>query len=108
MKIFYTNKAAAQLENLPHLVQKRIIKKMRFYANQKNPLKFAKPLVDYREGEFRFRVGKYRLIFDVKNNAIYILKIAKRDKIYDWKLTIWLFCAFWYVKLKNISEFTLF
>ncbi len=83
MEIFYTNKAAAQLKNLPRLIQKRIIIKMRFYANQKNPLKFAKPLIDYREGEFRFRIGKYRLIFDVKDSAIYILKIAKRDKIYD-------------------------
>lgn len=83
MDIFYTDKAAAQLKNLPRLIQKRIVQKMRFYANQKNPLKFAKSLVDNREGEFRFRIGKYRLIFDVQDNAIYVLKIAKRDKIYD-------------------------
>lgn len=82
MEIFYTNKAVARLKNLPYLVQKRIVQKMRFYANQKNPLKFSKPLIDYREGEFRFRIGKYRLIFDVKNDAIYVLKIEKRDKVY--------------------------
>ena len=83
MEIFYTNKAAKQLENLPRQIQKRIVEKMRFYANQENPLKFAKRLTDYREGEFRFRVGEYRLIFDFIKGKIYILKIDKRDKIYD-------------------------
>ena len=55
---------------------------MRFYANQNNPLKFAEHLSDRREGEFRFRVGNYRLIFDVRANAIYVLKIDRRDKVY--------------------------
>ncbi|MEK7574347.1 MAG: type II toxin-antitoxin system RelE/ParE family toxin [Patescibacteria group bacterium] len=83
MKVFYTYKAAEQLKNLPRSVQKRIIEKMCFYAIQDNPLKFAEHLTDYREGEFRFRVGDYRMIFDIKGNTIYILKIRKRDKAYD-------------------------
>ena len=83
MEIFYTHKAARQLKNLSYSTQKRIVEKMRFYAKQKDSLKFAKRLIDYREGEYRFRIGKYRLIFDVKNDNIYILKIDKRDKIYD-------------------------
>ena len=72
-----------QFEALPKSVQKRIAEKMRFYGRQEDPLKFAKRLTDYREGEYRFRIGKYRLTFDVKNNAIHILKIEKRDKAYD-------------------------
>lgn len=83
MEIFYIHKAAKQLENLSYPVQKRIIEKMRFYANQKNPLKFAKHLMDYREGKYRFRIGDYRIFFDVKADKIYILKIKKRDKAYD-------------------------
>lgn len=83
MKIFYTSKAAKQLNDLPRSVQKRIVDKMRFYAEQENPLKFAKRLTDSREGEFRFRVEDYRLIFDIADDNIYILKIAERDKIYD-------------------------
>ena len=83
MNIFYTHKAASQLRKLPSPIQKRIAKKMRFYIEQDEPLKFAKRLTDYREGEFRFRVGDYRAVFDVKDNTIYILKIDKRDQIYD-------------------------
>ena len=83
MEIFYTHKAAKQLENLPRAAQKRIAKKMRLYVAQKNPLKFAERLVNYQEGEFRFRVGDYRVIFDVVKDALYVLKVGKRDKIYD-------------------------
>jgi mRNA interferase RelE/StbE len=83
MKIFYTHQAARQLENLSHSAQERIVEKMRFYANQKNPLKFAERLTDYREGEFRFRIGDYRVIFDVEKNIIYVLKVGKRDEVYD-------------------------
>ena len=56
---------------------------MRFYIEQGQPLKFAKRLTDYREGEFRFRIGYYRVVFDVKDNTIYIIKIDKRDQAYD-------------------------
>jgi len=83
MKFFYTNKAIRQLSDLSISIQKRIAQKMRFYAEQKNPLKFAKRLTDFREGEFCFRIGDYRLTFDTVKDSIYILKVAKRDKIYD-------------------------
>ena len=83
MKIFYTQKAAEQLKNFPYETQKRIVKKMRFYAKQKYPLKFAKRLNDYRQGEYRFRIGDCRVIFDAKKDVIYVLKIGKRDKIYN-------------------------
>jgi len=56
---------------------------MRFYASQKDPLTFAKRLADYEEGEFRFRVGDYRIAFDVEKNTIYILTIKKRGEAYD-------------------------
>ncbi len=46
-------------------------------------MKFAKRITDYREGEFRFRIGKWRILFDVKKETIYVLKIDNRDKSYD-------------------------
>ena len=55
---------------------------MRFYGSQENPLRFAEYLTDPREGEFRFRIGDWRLSFDVKNNKIFILRIKHRSKAY--------------------------
>lgn len=82
MKISYTYKAAKDLENLPFVTQKRIAKKMRFYAEQSDPLKFAEHLTEPREGEFRFRIGDYRVIFDVIRGQIIVLAIRKRDEAY--------------------------
>ncbi|MEK7173924.1 MAG: type II toxin-antitoxin system RelE/ParE family toxin [Patescibacteria group bacterium] len=82
MEIHYTRKAAEQLEKLPRDIQKRIAKKMRFYATQDDPLQFAERLTEPREGEFRFRVGDYRIIFDVVHKKIFVLAIKKRDKAY--------------------------
>ena len=83
MEIHYTYKAAADLKSLPRTVQKRIASKMRFYGEQKNPLRFVERLSEPLEGEYRFRIGKYRLIFDVVRDKIFILKVRKRDEAYD-------------------------
>ena len=83
MKVYYTHKAVQDLENLPLVIQKRVAQKMRFYAGQKDPLKFAKWLTEPRDGEFRFRIGDYRVIFDVMKNQIIVLAIRKRDKAYN-------------------------
>jgi len=61
MEIYYTLKSQSDLENPPKDAQERIAHKMRFYASQKDPIKFAKKLIDSREGEFRFRVGDWRI-----------------------------------------------
>jgi len=82
MEIHYTYKAGDQLKKLPSEIQRRIAKKMRFYANQSNPLRFAEKLTEPREGEFRFRIGDYRIIFDVLSKKIFVLTIKKRDKAY--------------------------
>jgi len=49
MEIYYTLKAQSDLENLPKDTQERIAHKMRFYAFQKDPIKFAKKLIDSRD-----------------------------------------------------------
>ena len=83
MKVFYTHRALRQLENLSGLVQIRILRKIKFYADQKNPLEFAERLVDDREGQYRFRVGGYRVVFDLLRGSIYVLRVGRRDKVYD-------------------------
>ena len=83
MKIFYTQTAVTDLKRLPRDAQKRIATKMRFYAAQKQPLKFAERLTDAREGQYRFRVGAYRVIFDVEKNEVWVLKIGKRSEVYE-------------------------
>ena len=82
MEFEYTHRAVRQFSKLPRQVQKRIAEKMRFYASQDNPLNFAEHLTDYREGEYRFRIGDYRATFDVQDGRIIILKVGRRDQMY--------------------------
>jgi mRNA-degrading endonuclease RelE of RelBE toxin-antitoxin system len=55
---------------------------MKFYSNLDNPLKFAEHLTDFRDAQFRFRIGEYRILFDVVKNSIFVLKIKHRKDIY--------------------------
>jgi mRNA-degrading endonuclease RelE of RelBE toxin-antitoxin system len=63
----------------------RILKKIRFFLEQENPLEYSKKL----RGDinrYRFRIGDYRVIFSKKENGklvvLLILKIAHRKKVY--------------------------
>jgi len=82
MEIVFTHSVFQQLKKLDKKIQKRIIKKLKFFASQKNPLQFAEPLRDRRFGQFRFRIGDYRVIFDVEKEKIIILKVGHRKDIY--------------------------
>ncbi len=63
-------------------IRERILKKLQFYSLQENPLTFAEKLKDQRFGEYRFRIGDYRILFDVKKNVLFILKVGHRKEIY--------------------------
>ena len=78
----FTAKALKQLEKLPVNIQKRIIKKLDFYCQQKNLLRFADFLIDYHLGDHRFRVGDYRVVFDIEGEVIIILIVGHRREIY--------------------------
>mgnify|MGYP000642780077 CR=1 FL=1 len=81
MRIRYREVAKEQLKKLPATAQKRIAKKIVFYASQPNPLSFAKTLSGY--GAHRFRVGKdYRVIFEVDSDTLHVLLIVKREDAY--------------------------
>ena len=79
MNIFYSYKAARWLAGVPPSLQDRIEEKMYFFAAQQNPLKFAKFIAT--RGMYRFRVGHYRILFIIEDNAIKIAEIERRDKV---------------------------
>lgn len=82
MQINYSKSAIIDLQLLPRDIQKRIAQKMKFYAGVENPLRFSEHLTDHKDAQFRFRIGEYRLKFDVVDNIIFILKIKHRKDVY--------------------------
>ena len=45
-------------------------------------MKYAQKLSDPRLGTYRFRVGEYRVIFDLEGSEIVILRVGHRKEIY--------------------------
>ena len=82
MQINYTKSAIIDLQSLPRDIQKRIAHKMKFYAGLTDPLRFAERLKDHKDADFRFRIGDYRVKFDVFDNEIFVLKIKHRKDVY--------------------------
>jgi len=78
----FTPQAFKHLKKLPKDIQKRILKKLDFYSKQKDPLVFADFLIDSRLGRYRYRVGDYRIIFDLDNDQLIILTLGHRREIY--------------------------
>ncbi len=70
------------LQKLPKDIQKRIIKKLDYFISSTNPLTFAESLINYDIGQYRFRIGDYRVIFDLEDQTIIILTLGNRRDIY--------------------------
>ena len=82
MRLIFTRTAFRQFQKLNRPTQKRIDEKLRFYLTQKSPLQFAEPIRDSRFGSWKFRIGDYRVLFDVENDKIIVLKLGHRKDIY--------------------------
>ena len=80
MKYIFTPTAEDQFDRLTSPQRRRISVKMRFYAAQSDPLKFAEALTG--SNEYRFRVGDYRVIFEVLHDIIWVIAIKRRDEAY--------------------------
>lgn len=81
-EVNFSQRAARELKKLDKQVQKRIIEKLSEYAATEN-LSEAKRLTNSALGEWRYRIGDYRVIFDLADNEIQILKVAHRSEVYE-------------------------
>ncbi len=77
-----SSKAKRDIQSLDSVVQKRIVKKLQFFLTQTDPLSFAKPLVNSKDGDYRWRIGHYRVVFDVKGTVILLLRVQHRGEVY--------------------------
>lgn len=82
MELIFSDHALRNLKKLDRRVQTRIVEKLEFYAKQEDPLASAEKLIDSAFGEWRFRIGNYRTLCDIKEGKIIILKIGHRREIY--------------------------
>ena len=85
MSVFYTNQARKDLKALDSVIARRIIKKVHEYTQGDAPLQYATPLKGALDGLYRFRVGDYRVVFQIDDGVVSvytILTIAHRKDVY--------------------------
>lgn len=76
----YTRTAVNDIQKLDTVAKKKIKKKIEHYS--KKPLHYARKLVDSRIGTYRWRVGNHRVVFDIDQKNIVVLRIGHRREIY--------------------------
>lgn len=79
-RLVYTQRSRKDIEQLDPKIKSRIGKTLRRYEH--NPLHYAKRLTRSELGSYRFRMGDYRVIFDLVDADIVILRVGHRSKIY--------------------------
>ena len=80
MELIFNKKAEKDLEKLPFSVAKKIliqINQLKNFPNVRNVKKLTNFSPDYR-----FRIGDYRVLFEVQNNNIIIYRILHRKNAY--------------------------
>ena len=50
--------------------------------HEHDPLKYAEPLKQSELRSYRFRIGDYRVVFDLEGDQIVILRVGHRREIY--------------------------
>jgi len=79
-QLVYTQRAIKDIQKLDHKDKSRIGKNLlRFTAD---PLENAKALTNSSLGSYRFRIGDYRVIFDLVGEDIVVLRVGHRKEIY--------------------------
>ena len=79
-RIIYVRSVKKDVAKLDSVTRKRIKKKIESFLN--NPLKYASKLVSPALGTYRWRIGNYRVVFDLERKQIIVLKIKHRKEIY--------------------------
>ena len=79
-ELVYTRRAVKDIQRLDADSKERIRKTLLRY--KQSPLVYADRLTDSRLGTYRFRIGDYRVVFDVEGNEIVVLKVGHRREIY--------------------------
>lgn len=79
-RLVYTHRAVRDIDALDASEKQRIGKTLLRY--EPDPLKHAEPLKQSALGSHRFRIGDYRVVFDLAGDEIVILRVGHRRDIY--------------------------
>jgi mRNA interferase RelE/StbE len=80
MEIAFSPRAWKDWRRLPTAIQRRLKEKLLRYGE--DPLAHAVKLTDVSIGQYRFRIGDYRIIFDLEGGVLLVLAVGHRKEVY--------------------------
>lgn len=81
-KLRYKKPAVKDIKALLVQIQRRLASKLEFFVSQDDPLSFAEPLTKPADAQYRYRLGDYRILFDVENDSLIVLRAQHRREVY--------------------------
>lgn len=86
--IFLTVTAEKQFKRLPFLFSKKISERINSLAD--NPYPYGSIKLQNHKGDYRIRMGDYRVIYrvDHKSEQIIVTKIAHRREVYRYLISL--------------------
>lgn len=82
-RLVYTKRALKDIRKLDSRSKTRIKNALEIYSL--NPYSHLERLTNYIIGNYRFRIGNYRIIFDINEDEIVVLRVGHRKEIYKGK-----------------------
>jgi len=79
-QLLYTSLAQKDIKKLDSVAKKRLKSKLELLKT--DPVYYSKKLVHSDLGTYRYRVGDYRIIFDLHGKDIVTLRVGHRREIY--------------------------
>ncbi len=81
-KVVFTKEAQGDVAKQSTTVKRQLYKKLVYFASLDDIKTVAKKLHNYDAGEYRLRVGNFRIIFDLDKHVLVILRIQHRKDVY--------------------------
>lgn len=81
-RLVYKRSAEKEIKKLTPQIRSRLKAKLEWFRDQQEPIHFAEPLAKSADAQYRFRVGNYRILFDVEGQDLVILHVQHRREVY--------------------------
>ncbi len=81
-QLSFSSEAVKDIQKLDTVIKKRLKKKFTEITEKDDIKKIAKQLVNFDAGQYRLRIGDYRIIFDLTGTTIFVLRVRHRREVY--------------------------
>ena len=81
-RMVFAGRSKNDIGKLDRVTRQRIARKLQYFLEQEDPLVYARQLAHSNIGSYRFRVGHYRIVFDIDGHTHQVLSIKHRKDVY--------------------------